>query len=122
MMSDSIQDPENYERMAKPYQSKVDGTAALNGFFNDVLLARQKWRIPEIVIACAVYIDSDSKTMAQYQRMGDFMVSPLLAEHLQTRITSELLAYIENLTNKILRKERENESGAQIPFIDPETP
>lgn len=117
-MSDSIQDPENYGRMARPYDTQTDAVAALNGFLNEVLLLRQKWRIPEVVVGCAVYFGEDNKTMANYHRMGNFMISPLIVEQLQARITRDLLDHIDDLDKAL--KEQENESGAQIPLIDPE--
>ncbi len=105
-MSDSIQDPENYAKMAEPFESQVDATVATQGFMNDVLLARQKWRIPEVLIGCAAYCKKDSKIQVAslYQRMGDFMQTPWLLQQINARVTQDLLEKIAEL-NDLLKEE-----------------
>lgn len=74
----TVNDEKNYERLSKPYPSKTDATAAISGFFVDVIKARQKWKIADAVCVCAVTVEGEENVNVSMQQMGSSLVAPVL--------------------------------------------
>jgi len=77
-MTTTVKDEKNYERLSKPFPSKTDATAAVAGFFADVIKARQKWKIADAVCVCAVAVEGEKDAYVNMYRMGSSSLALVL--------------------------------------------
>lgn len=111
-MDDLIKDQKNYKKLSKPFATKMDAVAAMQGFLADVLKARQKWRVVEMVTVVGVNIEGETEPIMAMQQMGNTMVAPrLLQLALGTTLTNMLKTVDEILNANAQQPELINETA-----------
>lgn len=96
-------DPKNYEKMSAPHESPEAAQVAMDGFFDAVRRARQKYRIADVLVVLATNAkgaDGQTQSLATYGQYGNSAASVPLALHVvsqeRLRAAAPLLA-IERL-------------------------
>lgn len=100
-------DPENYERMNEPRESREDGAKAIEAFLNAVYELRQEHRIGNVVVIASTAAKTDDGIidMMGTARYGDLDRAPKLAAILHASVRSERdAAEAETAENMASRK------------------
>jgi hypothetical protein len=77
-MTQKIHDPDLYARLSVPYKTKEEAKASVEEFFRFVNAAREKCRIPELLVMALVRVEGEPETSVRLVR-GDSLVLPKLA-------------------------------------------
>lgn len=115
-MTKRIQDLNNYRKMSNPHETETDATLALQGFLTDVMAARQKWRVPEVIVGCSGYFGTEVKVLSMFQQFGDLLFAPVLVQQMQNRTLEELTEIILEQSQEL----RELKETGQLPLIKDE--
>lgn len=74
-----VNDPDNHKRLSKPRESVTVANADITAFTAAVTKLRQKHRIPEVVVICAVRLEDGTKILEGSISLGDAATSRFLA-------------------------------------------
>lgn len=83
-MTEAINDPENYRRMAEPFASPQEANAALDAFFDDVRAARQKHRIADVLTVTMFtvrYADGEEGAALAHCHNGEVLKAESMAAY-----------------------------------------
>lgn len=61
-MTQTANDPDTYETLAKPLKTEKEARERLEQFFDLVTEARKTCGLPEVAIQAAIYVDIDGQT------------------------------------------------------------
>lgn len=78
-MNDVKQDPEKYARMAAPFADDVEAGAVLAVFYEKVRQLRESYRIAEVCVVAAVYVEVDDTE--QLKAVSSFFTFGSLSRH-----------------------------------------
>lgn len=115
-MTKRILDLDNYKRMSKPYETEMDASVALQGFLTEVMAARQRWRVSEVVVGCSTYFGPESSVLSMFQQLGDLLFAPILVEQMQRKTLEELMNIVIDQSREI----QELKSVGQMPLLKDE--
>ena len=92
-------DPEKYERLSQPFDSKEEADKAAEAFFNAVAALREQYRIPDFVIQFTVNFKMEG-AIVSLQGGGGFGNQLLQAKIIKTAADREL-AHLFMMINQI---------------------
>lgn len=107
-MNDWKNDPENYQKMSTPFESRKDATSAVTKFHRAVEKLRQKHQIAELACISQVYLTGDDGQLHGFISSSQFgmqaviatMVAKKSAEMTEDIITKQHLV-IEALADRL---------------------
>ena len=98
--------PDRYERLSQPHESKEVLGENLKGFFRELGELREKWGIPDVLMAVAgnykeAQVEGPAKVMQGFSCMqyGDSRLRPALVLYLYRQESDVIQALMRGLTD-----------------------
>ena len=110
-------DPERYRRLAQPFENENEFNEALKGFFKELGVLREKYKIPDVLVAAIANVKNEKDPELIEQRMSSMQydntaLRPFIILSLYRQEHPMLQALIEGLAGtRVKTAEEMTEAG-----------
>lgn len=72
-------DPEHYEEMSKPFETREVAQKAVDAFIEAVGAARDEYGIANVLVSAQVFVEGETQIAANRAHYGDSRMAPIMA-------------------------------------------